>query len=203
MNTAPWYLDWSLWSAGIAFCALAVSLGPHIWRWLRPPRLDLELYERIALTHKVGNPLLQARIVVRNVGGREVRITSIDAQLRRDNGEAFTLFGQGYLEAQSGPPLLFVPFTLKAHDEWGYVTNFFRPLSREDDQHYRELDYALRTNINQKLRTRLAGNTEGVLADEQVVSPLVQMYERNSIRWKAGQYELVITAKTTIDRINV
>ncbi|MBB5448278.1 MULTISPECIES: hypothetical protein [unclassified Paraburkholderia] len=201
MKTAPWYLDWSLWSAAIAFCALAVSLGPHIWRWLRPPKLDLELYERVALTHKVGNPLLQVRVVVRNLGGREVRVTSFEASLRRDNGEPFTLSGLSYLQAQSAPPLLLAPFTLKARDEWGYVTNFFRQLSRDNEREYREAEYALRTNINQKIHQRPPGSTQAITADNQFVAPLVTMYGRNPIRWQAGEYQLVLSVKTTMKRV--
>lgn len=197
MHSDPLYLNWSFWSAVLALVAIAVSTGPPAWRWLRPPRLDLELFERIAVTHKVGNPLLQARVVVRNVGGREVRVTSITAHLSRDGGEAYALSGQGYLQTQSGPPLLFVPFTLKGNDEWGNVVNFFKHLSREEEQRYREHEYALRAHIIQRIHAFPAGTAPGIIAEEQLVTPLIQMYERNPIRWLAGQYELLLTAKTT------
>lgn len=38
--TPPVYSDWTFWSSAIAFVALSFSVGPLIWKWLRPPKLS-------------------------------------------------------------------------------------------------------------------------------------------------------------------
>jgi hypothetical protein len=86
VSAGPFYLNWTFWSFAVALVALAFSVGPLLWRLLRPPKLELELQDRIALTHKVGNPNLQAHFIVRNVGGRAVRVTSRESARFPDVG---------------------------------------------------------------------------------------------------------------------
>ncbi|WP_321899711.1 hypothetical protein [Paraburkholderia heleia] len=197
----PYYRDWTFWSFAVALVALAFSTAPYLWRWLRPPKLEVELYDQIALSHKVGNPTLQAHFIVRNVGGREARVSSVTATLRRDGGAEYILPARTYLTAPSTPALLFTPFTLGPHGEWAQITNFFAGWDRETQQHYRELEYALKSNILQKLRQRAPGDNRNIAADAAVVTPLIAMFERNDKRWLPGQYELTLRVATTVPRV--
>lgn len=194
---SPFFLNWTFWSTVIALAALAVSLAPHIRRWITPPRLELELYDRIALTHNVGNPTLQTHVIIRNVGGRETRISSIAASLCRDGGESYVLPARTYLESQSGPPLLFTPVTIGPREEWAHVVNFIALRPREADQQYRAAEYALKADIIRKIQMRPAGTPGNVEADPALVAPLIQMFEANNRRWLPGRYQLTLTVTTT------
>ncbi|MGK8201621.1 hypothetical protein [Burkholderia cepacia] len=203
VSAVPFYRDWTFWSFAVAFVALAFSVGPLLWCWLRPPKLELELYDRIALSHKVGNPILQAHFIVRNVGGRDVRISSITASISKDGGVEYVLPARTYLQATPALALLFTPFTLSSHSEWANITNFLALWSRENEQQYRQLEYALRANINQKLQARPPGDNRGVLADDAVVTPLIELFNRSNARWLAGQYVLTLKVATTLTRVNI
>ncbi|HVW51410.1 MAG TPA: hypothetical protein VHC91_13595 [Trinickia sp.] len=203
--TPPVYSDWTFWSSAIAFVALSFSVGPLIWKWLRPPKLELELYDRVALTHKVGNPNLQAHLIIRNVGGREARISSVTASVARDGGAPYVLPARNYLPSApaTGQTLAFSPFTVKTGDQWANVVNFIAPWGRENEQRYRGLHHALREHINQRLEQREPGNRQAIIADDALVAPLIAMYEGNNNRWRPGQYELVVKVTTTSKRVQV
>lgn len=201
VSATPFYRDWTFWSSAIAFVALAFSVGPLIWKWLRPPKLELHLYDRIALTHKVGNPNLQAHFIVRNVGGREVRVTSVTASITRDGGLPSTLPALNW-QIGPGQTLVFTPFTLRSRDQWANLLNFIAPWGRENEQRYRRLQYALQTDIDQKAAQRPpANNNQLVEADPTLVAPLIEMYQNNNNRWQAGQYELAIVVTTPLKRV--
>lgn len=205
VSASPFYRDWTFWSSAIAFVALAFSVGPLIWRWLRPPKLELELFDRIALTHKVGNPNLQAHLIIRNVGGREVRISSVTATVSRDQGAPYILPARTYLPSapSAGQTLVFTPFTVKSGDQWANVVNFIAPWGRENEQRYRGLHHALREHINQKLAERAPEQRQAVIAEDAMVAPLIALYEGNHNRWQPGQYELALKVTTTSKRVQV
>ena len=74
---APLYMDWSFWAVVIAFAALVLSQLPPIHVMLKRAKLDLELYSKISITHKLGNPNLQLHLILSNIGGRRVSVTDI------------------------------------------------------------------------------------------------------------------------------
>lgn len=206
VSAAPFYRDWTFWSLAVAFVSLAFSIGPLMWRWLRPPKLELDLYDRIALTHKVGNPNLQAHFIVSNTGGREVRVVAVTATVSKDNGPPHTLPARNYLPSvpSAGQTLVFAPFTLKSGDQWAQMVNFIASWGRENEQRYRTLQHELRANIEQKIADRPQDQKPAlVVADEAFFTPLLEMYHNNGNRWQVGQYELTVKVTTTSKRIRV
>ncbi|MFH1094585.1 MAG: hypothetical protein V1739_10620 [Candidatus Omnitrophota bacterium] len=70
----PIYLNWSFWAVVIAGVALIFSQLPPIHLLLKKAKLDIELYSKIHITHKIGNPNLQIHLIINNVGGKVVKI---------------------------------------------------------------------------------------------------------------------------------
>jgi len=64
--TTPLYLNWSFWAVVFAAIAIALSQLPPIRLWFKKAKLEIELYSKIAITHKVGNPNLQLHLIINN-----------------------------------------------------------------------------------------------------------------------------------------
>ena len=77
----PLYFDWSFWAVIIALIAVVLSQIPPIHIILKRARLDLELYSKLSITHKLGNPNLQLHLILNNIGGRRVRVKNINVSI--------------------------------------------------------------------------------------------------------------------------
>ena len=125
----PFYLDWQFWAAVVAVLALVLSQLPPVRLWFRPKRLEVEVHSRIQVTHKVGNPNVGIYVSVRNTGGRELRIRSLQISLTRDNAPLAVLSAQNYFESPSSQSsVLFVPFSLKPGETWAHGTRLSKSL---------------------------------------------------------------------------
>ncbi len=94
----PFYLNWSFWTAVAAALALILSQLPPIHMLLRRAKLEMELYSRIHVTHKVGNPNVSFHMVLSNVGGRTIKIKGITSTIKRDGKLVVTLPAQNYFQ---------------------------------------------------------------------------------------------------------
>lgn len=197
------YADWTFWSSFIAFVALAVSVAPYVVRWLTPARLEVDVFETVALTHKIGNSNAQLHCVLRNVGGRRIKISQFTATVTRDGQHPQRLPARTYLQsANDANALLFTPLSLAPGDAWSHLVNFYRNFDREDDRRYRDLEYALRADISRKLAERPAGEKGLVEGDENHVTPLLEMFERK-FEWQPGQYEIEVALQTNPKKATV
>lgn len=117
INT-PLYFDWSFWAVVVAAIAILLSQLPPVHVWFRKAKLEIELYSKISITHKVGNPYLQLHLIINNIGGRKVRIKDISASIERDGNLVATLPAQNYLQNQNDQStLLFTTFSLIPSEE--------------------------------------------------------------------------------------
>ena len=89
--------DWKFWSFIVSLTALILSQLPPIHILLRKAKLDLEVYSRIFVTHKIGNPNLQMHLILRNIGGKTLRIKNINATIFRNNNEIIKLPAQTFI----------------------------------------------------------------------------------------------------------
>jgi hypothetical protein len=48
-------MDWSFWAVVVAAIAIVFSQLPPIHYLIKKVKIDLELYSKISITHKVGN----------------------------------------------------------------------------------------------------------------------------------------------------
>lgn len=99
--TNPFYLNWSFWAVIVSIVALALSQLPPVHVLLKKAKIDFELYSKVSITHKVGNPNLQLHTIIRNVGGKKILIKGIRAKISRDGNELTTLPGQYFLQDPS------------------------------------------------------------------------------------------------------
>lgn len=182
------YLDWQFWAAVVAVLALVLSQLPPVRLWFRPKRLEVEVHSRIQVTHKVGNPNVGMYVSVRNTGGRELRIRSLQISLTRDNAPLAVLSAQNYFESPSSQSsVLFVPFSLKPGEAWAHGTNFLNLFDRATEKLYREGESALGADIRAKLKARPAGDERPVVAEPALVAPFLALFERLFV-WQPGEY---------------
>ncbi len=137
----PLYLDWSFWAVIVAFIAVLLSQIPPIKELVKKAKLDLEVYSKISITHKVGNPNLMLHLIITNIGGRNIRIKDICVSLSRDGKVLFLLPAQNYLQNQNDQnTLLFTTFSLVPNQEWAHIANFLNLFDRVDEKKYQDIE---------------------------------------------------------------
>ncbi len=200
---APLYLDWTFWAVVVAAVAIVLSqLPPPVHTMLRRARLAVEVYSRIHLSQKVGNPHMQLHFILTNVGGRARRVKAVTLNIRRDGTDIATLSAQGYLQNPNDKSaVLFTSFSLTSKEEWAHIVNFFNPLPRADEKKYKAAELALRADINRK--RELPENKERLVeADGRTVQPFVDMFNARFI-WHPGEYEARLTVGTNAKSVSV
>jgi len=200
--TTPIFFDWSFWTAFFAAVAVILSQLPPIKTWFKQAKIDLELYSKISLTHKVGNPNLQLHLLLTNIGGRSIRIKDIVISLSRDGTNLASLPAQNYLQNQSDKStLLFTTFSLLPNQEWGHIVNFLNFFDREEEKKYRNMEKAINLEILEKKSILEKDSKELVEASPDKVSPFQELFDEKFV-WLAGEYSLkvkVITDKENVD----
>jgi hypothetical protein len=196
-TSIPLYLDWQFWAAVAAGLALVLSQLPPVHLWFRPRRLEVEVHSRVQITHKVGNPNVSMFVSIRNTGGRELRIRSLQIALRRDDTPLGTFPAQNYIESPSSPSsVLFVPFSLKPGETWAHSTSFLNFFDRATEKFYRERESVLVADIRKKIQALPEGDKPLVIAEPSLVSPFLDLFNRLFV-WQPGEYvaELSVLAE--------
>ena len=165
----------------------------------------MELYSRIHLTHKIGNPNVQLHLILTNAGGRSVRVKRITLRLRRDGSEVSVLPAQNYLQNPGDQgTVLFTSFSVKPKEEWAHIVNFLNYFSRTDQKKYRAAELVLKTDIAEK--RKLPENKEhpevNVEADNVHVRTFDEMFDEKFI-WQPGEYEVRVTVESSDKRTRV
>ena len=175
--SAPQFLDWSLWAVVVAAVAVVLSPIPPIHLLLKRAKLDFELYSRIHITHKVGNPNIQLHLLISNVGGRLIKVKGISISLKRDGQDIGSFPAQNYQQVPSNTnTVLFTRFLLKPKEEWAHFVNFLDYFNRADEKKYRSFESELRANISSK-SGQSQNKVQGVEADIQYVEPLLEFFK--------------------------
>ena len=193
----PFYADGQFWATIAAVVAIVLSQLPPVRLWFRPRRLEVEVHSRVQITHKVGNPNLGMYVSVRNTGGRELRIRSLQISLSRDGKSLGSLPAQNYFEtASSQSTVLFVPFSLKPGETWAHGTNFLNLFDRATEKLYRESVSVLGADIQRKLDARPENDKQAVIAEPNLVEPFMTLFNR-LFAWLPGEYvvELSVVAE--------
>ncbi len=82
----PFYLDWTFWAFVTAALALILSQLPPVRLLFRRATITLQPYDRLNVTHYLGNANAHLHVRLRNTGGRAVRVSSLSLLLTRDDG---------------------------------------------------------------------------------------------------------------------
>ena len=188
-ENTPFYLNWTFWAVVVAGLALILSQLPPVLSWFRRAKLDIDVYSRIGITHKVGNPNVTVHLILSNVGGRSLRIQSVSLDISRDGERVFSLPMQNYYEKpDSKGTLLATPFQLRPDEDWSHSGNFLNFFNRDDERRYKAMESAIRTNIQDKhdpVSDQLAE------ADEEFVEPILAFFQEK-FSWTDGEYEVQI-----------
>lgn len=198
----PLYADWTFWSTIIALAAFFVSVLPHVIRFFRPARLDVDMYQTLSVNHKVGNPGLNAHIRLQNVGGSAVKVVGMSITVTRDGTQLVTLPARTLVpnNGTNAPSIILTPFQLKAGDEWAQIVGFVSQLSREDERAFRDAELALRRDIYAKQPANAAQIRVPVNAEQDLVAPLIALFNRKFI-WQPGVYEIDLAIQTVPARV--
>lgn len=198
----PFYLDWTFWTVVVSFLAILLSQLPPIHILLRPPKLDVEAYSRMHITHKVGNPNTQLHLIVTNAGGREVKIKSIILSFTRGDEDRFTLPAQTYVQSPGDKDaVLLTSFKLKPKEEWAHLVNFLNFFSRNEEKEYRQFESNLKNDILQK-RDMLENKDILVEAENNNVQPIIDFYKRK-FRWLPGEYEVFLEIRAVPEKASI
>jgi len=148
------YQDWTFWTFVVAAVAIILSQIPPLHILLKKAKLDIELYSRINVTHKIGNPILRCHLILRNIGGRKLRVMGITIYVKRDGKDIASLPGQlYYLDPYDTTALLLTKFSLEPNEEWAHIVNFLSYFSRVQEKKYKAAESELKKDIFEKKRT--------------------------------------------------
>ncbi|AAZ24321.1 hypothetical protein CPS_4853 [Colwellia psychrerythraea 34H] len=195
--------DWKFWSFLVAFIALILSQLRPIRLWFQKAKLDLELYSRVLLTHKVGNPNVQIHLVLRNIGGRNIRVKEISVDIERDGKFIDTLIAQNYLpDALNNQSILFTNFSLTPNDEWSNRVNLLNYFNREEDKSFKTSEKALREEIISLRKLLQENDKTNVKVTDEFIEPFIQMFQKKFM-WKPGDYQFHINVKTLDEEADI
>ncbi|NRD72634.1 hypothetical protein HQQ94_05110 [Shewanella sp. VB17] len=193
--------DWKFWSFLVALIALVLSQCPPIAIWFKKAKIELELYSRVCLTHKIGNPHLQIHLILRNVGGRKVRIKNIRAIIEREKNEVANLLGQNYVpDPSNNSNVLLTSFSLAPDEEWSNLVNVLNFFGREEEKSYRDSEKKLKERIFELKKAK--GNEVMCFAEDSYVLPFNEIFDSKFI-WKPGEYKLSISIETDTPEVNL
>lgn len=191
---APFYMDWTFWTAVVAVLALVLSQLPPVRVLLRQTRLSMQPYDRLNVTHWLGNPNVNLHVQLLNTGGRPVRVRSLVLELSPDEGAKFSLPAQKYSRADGTPgSFLFTPFNLEPDKEWANFVGFFAPFIMNDERTSKQLTKELKADINAKVANLPleARGKQLVESDANCVGKLQELYTSHK-KWRAGEYTAVL-----------
>lgn len=194
----PLYMDWKFWAVVISFTSLVLSQLPPIHVMLKRAKLDLELYSKISITHKLGNPNLQLHLILNNIGGRKVRVKDIKISISRDGKHLVDLPAQNYLQNQNDQnTVLFTTFSLNPSDEWAHITNFLNFFNREEETEYQEIEGRLLADFRAHKREIKENDIHKEFYEHpsDIVLPAFTFFEKRFC-WKSGEYGMSITITT-------
>lgn len=191
-TAVPFYSNYAFWAVVIAAIAIILSQIKPLYLLFKKAKLDIELYSRILITHKIGNPNLQCHVVLNNIGGKSLRIKNISAKIERDGIPIVTLPAQNYnTDPSDASTMLLTHFTLNTGTEWGNIINFVNFFNRTEEKVFKEAEDLLKEDILKKLDAETDKKVV-VKAEEPLVKPFLDMFEKIFI-WKSGEYKLIIT----------
>jgi len=196
IESVPIYLNWTFWAVIIATLALFLSQLLPLRELLKGAKLDLDVYSRIPITHKVGNPNIQVHLVLRNIGGKSIKIRRAIIALKREGREIASLPAQNYLINPNNvnSTIPFVSFSLRPKEDWAYLVNFLNYFSRENEKNYRAAESALKERIVQ-IRNLPEHREEVAEAEDDYVRPFSEIFNELFV-WQAGEYEMQIRVYT-------
>ncbi|WP_444901314.1 hypothetical protein ACJJIG_17210 [Microbulbifer sp. SSSA007] len=199
--------DPKVWTAIIALTALILSQLPPISVMIKKPKLELEIHQRIFLTHYIGNPTLQIHLIIHNIGGKPIKVKKIDAKIKRDEEEILNLPAQTYVaDPKDGKLINLTRFIIKPDEEWNHNTAFINNLSRTAEKEFWENELSLKNEID-KIRAQkeeeFGGKMNEIIeAPDEFVAPFLDLFN-NLFVWTPGEYTLDLAIRTNTPKADI
>lgn len=197
--------NWSFWAVVVASISVLLSQIPPIHEILKGAKLDLDIYNKVSITHKIGNPNLQIYLLLTNVGGRRVKVTGINAVISSSEDREINLPAQNFYKNQNDKDtLIFTKLNLEPKEEWAHSINFLRFFDRNDEKQYLKMENDLYTDFKlYKEKTKDANeNNETYEHPINLVEPVFEFFEKKHF-WKAGEYKMSIHISTDFESANI
>lgn len=187
---APLYLNWEFWAAVAAFLALLLSQLPPVHTWFKRARLQVEAYDRLHVTHTLGNPNTQIHLILTNRGNRSLRVRRITLTFQRGDDPPWTLTGYNYYQSlESKSAVILTPFNIGPEQEWAHTVGFLVPFSRQEEQRFRQIQSSLRADIRAK-RALMGDEVDGLAeADDATLGPALAFFQQK-FKWEPGEYAI-------------
>lgn len=198
--------------AGVTCLTLIVSLIALFKDSFRKGQITINVAEFMYVTHIIGNPNIYTWMALRNIGGRPVYIKDVHLRIYQGGEEKATMPAATAMWSEgSNRTRPFMPFTLKAWEDWGYEVSFWRLFDPDVNTQYRKDCDSLiaefsfinpsfevrpdgihrKTPTNQVPEPVLAPVPEPVPEDFAALTSLYRLFNTKFI-WKVGAYQLDI-----------
>jgi hypothetical protein len=194
------FRDWNFWIALVALSALILSQLPPLRVLLRRTRLIMQPYDRLNVTHTLGNPNVNLHVQLLNDGGRAVRIRSLALEISADDSTKLSLSAQTFTRADGTPgTFLFIPFRLEPDKDWANVVAFFTPFNMTDERAASKLIKELRADVDLKLtnRSQEARDRKDLAEADPACVAKAQEFFRSHNKWRPGEYNAALKVHCT------
>ncbi len=174
---------------------------PPVYSLFKRPKLELEVHNRIVVSHNSGNPNVNLVLLLSNVGNCDIRIKSIDLLISPGDREPFELPVQTFFPVLTeNKSVIFSRFKLPPKADCNYLFSFFKPFSRNDEDQYRKPSSAIKEDILAQRAVPGFDQNLAVEAAPHKVADFMEFFE-SLFKWDHGEYELMVTVLT--DRADV
>ncbi|ACH64234.1 conserved hypothetical protein [Aliivibrio fischeri MJ11] len=203
VQEVAFYLDPRVWSATIAFIALVLSQLPPIHKLFRRGKLELDVYEKVGVSHMLGNPNMQLHIILNNSGGKPVTITGINISLMQGNKLIEDIQAKNYIKTpEKNGQVLLTKFKLKPDEEWGHLTSFYNDFSQVDERLCKSITKRVRDEISEKIEQRPKDSTGLVEISDIFKKEIDDFFTAHDI-WTTGEYKFNLTIQCADSRDNI
>lgn len=203
VTTAAFYHDPAFWTVIVSFIAVILSQIPPIHILFRKAKIDFELFSNILLSHKIGNPNLEANLFISNIGGRKVRIKKIEASIERDGTHVITLPAKNYFQNPDDQnSTMLTTFSLSPNEEWSHNLTFLNFFNREEEQEYQRIEADMRSDYAEQTREQEEDPKNLIEHPKEQVERALNFFEKKFM-WEPGDYKLTLNIETDRTSANI
>jgi hypothetical protein len=206
------YENPAFWAVLVSIISIFLSQVRPVKEWFKKAELDLEVYSKISITQKIGNPNLSLHLLLTNIGGRKIRVKALNVTLSKDGNEFISLPASSFLHNQSDQnPLLFTTFSLLPNQEWAHIVNFLNAFDRDDENVFHALEKNMLDNYreqtkelkeNEKDKEKLKEKLALIEHPEDLTNQALAFFKSKFI-WDSGEYFLKINVVTYDDEVSI
>jgi len=193
-------------NVSVAVIALVLTQLKPIKDWFKKAELELNVTNKIWLTHQIGNPIIDMPLYIKNIGGKEVSILKSDLNVYRYKSPdeptfVATLPGTIYQDQTkpNTPWIFFRRFSLEPAKEWAYTMRFANSFGIENEKKYKKNERGLRKKIDE-LRHESQNENKLIEVDDSDVKEFQDMFNDLFI-WSPGAYRIELNIET-LDNIS-